>query len=205
MAGSAFRLGCIPSRSGAILSGDRCGMFRPCSWVGAGGEQRRAWWFALLVHSPVHLRLWRRQAAVWPVGGATVWESQGGSAARSAAWLRRSSGSSMAFALDKVREIAERVAHSSGLVLWELELKGSGANRTLRIFIDRPEGVSHEDCSAYSREAATIFDVEDAVPGWAYVLEVSSPGLDRKLFKPEHFARFTGSLIKFSTRELVNG
>lgn len=111
----------------------------------------------------------------------------------------------MAFALDKVREIAERVAHSSGLVLWELELKGSGANRTLRIFIDKPEGVSHEDCSAYSREAATIFDVEEAVPGGAYVLEVSSPGLDRKLFKPEHFARFTGSLIKFSTRELVNG
>ncbi len=111
----------------------------------------------------------------------------------------------MAFALDKVREIAERVAHSSGLVLWDIELKGSGANRTLRIFIDRPEGVSHEDCAAYSREASTIFDVEDAVPGGTYVLEVSSPGLDRKLFKPEHFARFSGSLIKFSTRELVNG
>jgi ribosome maturation factor RimP len=118
----------------------------------------------------------------------------------------------MAFALDKVREIAERVAHSSGLVLWDLELKGSGASRTLRIFIDkidkpidRPEGVTHEDCSAFSREAATIFDVEDAVPGGAYLLEISSPGLDRKLFKPEHFARFVGSLIKFSTRELVNG
>jgi ribosome maturation factor RimP len=111
----------------------------------------------------------------------------------------------MAFALDKVREIAERVAHSSGLVLWDIELKGSGANRTLRVFIDKPEGISHEDCSAYSREAATIFDVEDAVPGGAYVLEVSSPGLDRKLFKPEHFVRFTGSLIKFGTRELVNG
>src|ERR1039457_7097081 len=115
----------------------------------------------------------------------------------------------MAFALDKVREIAERVAHSSGLVLWDIELKGSGASRTLRIFIDKPidkpEGVTHEDCSAYSREAATIFEVEDAVPGGAYVLEISSPGLDRKLFKPEHFARFTGSLIKFSTRELVNG
>lgn len=111
----------------------------------------------------------------------------------------------MAFALDKVREIAERVALSSGLVLWDIELKGSGANRTLRVFIDKPEGVSHEDCAAYSREAATIFDVEDAVPGGAYVLEVSSPGLDRKLFKPEHFARFTGSLIKFSTRDLING
>jgi ribosome maturation factor RimP len=111
----------------------------------------------------------------------------------------------MAFALDKVREIADRVAHSSGLVVWDIELKGSGANRTLRIFIDRPEGVSHEDCAAYSREAATIFDVEDAVPGGAYLLEISSPGLDRKLFKPEHFTRFAGSLIKFSTRELVNG
>lgn len=115
----------------------------------------------------------------------------------------------MAFALDKVREIADRVAHSSGLEVWDIELKGSGANRTLRIFIDKPidkpEGVSHEDCAAYSREAATIFDVEDAVPGGAYLLEVSSPGLDRRLFKPEHFGRFTGSLIKFSTRELVNG
>jgi ribosome maturation factor RimP len=111
----------------------------------------------------------------------------------------------MAFALDKVREIAGRVAQSSGLILWDLELKGSGASRTLRIYIDKPEGVSHEDCSAFSREVATIFDVEDAVPGAAYVLEISSPGLDRKLFKPEHFAQFTGSLVKFSTRDLVNG
>ena len=53
--------------------------------------------------------------------------------------------------------------------------------------------------------SSTIFDVEDAVPGGAYVLEISSPGLDRKLFKPEHFAQFAGSLVKFSTRDLVNG
>jgi ribosome maturation factor RimP len=111
----------------------------------------------------------------------------------------------MAFALDKVREIAERVAQSSGLILWDIELKGSGASRTLRVYIDKSEGVTHEDCSAYSREVATIFDVEDAVPGAAYVLEVSSPGLDRKLFKPEHFEKFTGSLVKFSTRDMVNG
>jgi ribosome maturation factor RimP len=111
----------------------------------------------------------------------------------------------MAFALDKVREIAERVAESSGLILWDIELKGSGATRTLRIYIDKSEGVTHEDCAAYSREVATIFDVEDAVPGAAYLLEVSSPGLDRKLFKPEHFEKFAGSLVKFSTRDLVNG
>ncbi len=111
----------------------------------------------------------------------------------------------MAFALDKAREIADRVAQSSGLILWDIELKGSGANRTLRVYIDKPEGVTHEDCAAYSREVATIFDVEDAVPGGAYLLEISSPGLDRKLFKPEHFAQFAGSLVKFSTRDLVNG
>lgn len=111
----------------------------------------------------------------------------------------------MAFALDKARGIAERVAQSSGLILWDIELKGSGASRTLRIYIDKPEGVSHEDCSTYSREVSTIFDVEDAVPGAAYLLEVSSPGLDRKLFKSEHFAQFVGSLVKFSTRDLVNG
>jgi len=111
----------------------------------------------------------------------------------------------MAFALDKVREIAERVAQSSGLILWDIELKGSGATRTLRVFIDRPEGVSHEECAVYSREVATIFDVEDAVPGAAYVLEISSPGLDRRLFKPEHFAQFAGSLIKFSSRDMING
>jgi ribosome maturation factor RimP len=111
----------------------------------------------------------------------------------------------MAFALDKIREVAERVAQSAGLMVWDLEMKGSGATRTLRIYIDKPEGVSHEDCAAYSREVATILDVEDAVPGGAYLLEISSPGLDRKLFKPEHFSQFAGSLVKFSTRDLVNG
>ena len=111
----------------------------------------------------------------------------------------------MAFALDKVREIAGRVAESGGLAVWDIEMKGSGANRILRIFIDKPEGVTHEDCADFSRELSTIFDVEDAVPGGTYVLEISSPGLDRRLFQPEHFARFIGSLIKFSTRELVNG
>jgi ribosome maturation factor RimP len=111
----------------------------------------------------------------------------------------------MAFALDKVREIAERVAQSSGLVVWDIEMKGSGAARALRIYIDKAGGVTHEDCSAFSREVATIFDVEDAVPGSSYVLEISSPGLDRKLLKPEHFEQYAGSLVKFSTRAPVNG
>ena len=83
--------------------------------------------------------------------------------------------------LDKVREIVERVAQSSGLEVVDVELHGGGKARMLRIYIDKPCGVTHEDCSSFSREVSTIFDIEDAVPGGSYMLEVSSPGLDRKL------------------------
>jgi len=111
----------------------------------------------------------------------------------------------MAAGLDKVREVAERVAQSSGLELVDLELLGGGKARMLRVYIDKPGGVTHEDCANFSREVSTIFDVEDAVPGGSYVLEVSSPGLDRKLSTPEEFQRFTGSLLKLTTRDPVNG
>ena len=111
----------------------------------------------------------------------------------------------MAAGLDKIREIAERVARSSGLELVDLELHGGGKARMLRIYIDKPGGVTHEDCASFSREAGTIFDVEDAVPGGPYMLEVSSPGLDRKLSKPEDFQRFAGSLVKVMTRDPVHG
>jgi ribosome maturation factor RimP len=111
----------------------------------------------------------------------------------------------MAAGLGKVREIAERVAQSSGLEVVDIELLGGGKARMLRIFIDKPDGVTHEDCSSFSREAGTIFDVEEAVPGASYLLEVSSPGLDRKLSKPADYQRFTGSLVKLMTRDPVNG
>ena len=111
----------------------------------------------------------------------------------------------MAAGLDKIEEIAERVAKSSGLEVVEIELRGGGKARMLRIFIDKPDGVTHEDCANFSREVGTIFDVEDAVPGTTYTLEVSSPGLDRKLSKPGDFERFTGSLVKLMTRDPING
>jgi ribosome maturation factor RimP len=111
----------------------------------------------------------------------------------------------VAAGLDKIREIVERVAQSSGLELVDLELQGGGKSRTLRVFIDKPGGVTHEDCATFSREVSTIFDVDDAVPGSSYVLEVSSPGMDRKLFKAEDYQRFLGSLVKLATREPVNG
>jgi ribosome maturation factor RimP len=111
----------------------------------------------------------------------------------------------MAAGLEKVREIAERVAQSSGLEVVDIELLGGGKARMLRIFIDKPNGVTHEDCSSFSREVSTIFDVEEAVPGVSYLLEVSSPGLDRKLSKPADYQRFSGSLVKLMTRDPVNG
>ena len=111
----------------------------------------------------------------------------------------------MAAGLDKIQEIAERVAKSSGLEVVEVELRGGGKARMLRIFIDKPEGVTHEDCANFSREVGTIFDVEDAVPGSTYTLEVSSPGLDRKLSLPADFERFVGSRVKLMTRNPVHG
>jgi ribosome maturation factor RimP len=119
----------------------------------------------------------------------------------------------MAFDLEKVRHIAERVAGSSGLEVVEVEVCGGGKHRTLRVFIDRPgaaptegrpDGVTHEDCASFSREFGTIVEVEDAFPGGSYVLEVSSPGLDRKLTTSADFERFRGQRIKLMTREPVN-
>lgn len=111
----------------------------------------------------------------------------------------------MGFDVDQVRAIAERVAVSSGLEIVEVELRGGGKARMLRIVIDKPAGVTHEDCANLSREVGTILDIEDVVPGSSYTLEVSSPGLDRKLVRPVDYERFTGSRIKLTTRNPVNG
>jgi ribosome maturation factor RimP len=115
----------------------------------------------------------------------------------------------MALDVERVREIAERVAASSGLEIVEIEFLGGGKARMLRVFLDKPAagtdplaGVTHEDCANFSREFGTILDVEDVMPG-SYTLEVSSPGLDRKLIKAADFIRFTGSRLKLSTRQPV--
>jgi ribosome maturation factor RimP len=117
----------------------------------------------------------------------------------------------MALELDRVREIAERVAASGGLEVVDLEFRGSGKARMLRVFLDKPgaasgdplAGVTHGDCANFSREFGTILDVEDVVPD-SYTLEVSSPGLDRKLTKAAEFERFVGSRVKLTTRNPVN-
>jgi ribosome maturation factor RimP len=111
----------------------------------------------------------------------------------------------MAGDLEKIREIVGRVAGTFGVELVEVELKGGGKARTLKITIDKPEGVTHEDCANVSRDLSAILDVEDAVAGGSYLLEVSSPGLDRKLLTAEDYRRFAGSRVKLMTREPVNG
>jgi ribosome maturation factor RimP len=127
-----------------------------------------------------------------------------------------------------IREAAERVARSLGLEIVDVEWK-VGKQRFLRVYIDKPqranhvaaadesltsagagapgttEGVGHRDCEAVSHQLSVILDVEDLVPGPSYVLEVSSPGLDRKLAKPAEFERFAGRRARISTFAPVEG
>src|SRR6202030_411935 len=116
----------------------------------------------------------------------------------------------MALDVERVREIADRVAASSGLEVLDIEFLGGGKARMLRVFLDKQAagsdplaGVTHEDCANFSREFGTILDVEDVMPG-SYTLEVSSPGLDRRLVKAADFSRFTGSRLKLTTRQPVD-
>jgi ribosome maturation factor RimP len=121
---------------------------------------------------------------------------------------RREDGGGMAdrtAVVEKVREIAERVGASEGVEIVDVQLLGGGNSRVLRIFIDKPEGVTHADCEFMSLNAGTILDVEDVIPGGHYTLEVSSPGVERKLTRPRDFERFSGHKIKVVLREPVEG
>ncbi len=104
--------------------------------------------------------------------------------------------------VEKIRTIAERVVNSEGLALVDVELKGGRMNPLLRVYIDRPQGVSHADCQLVSEQLSAILDVEDPFPG-SYLLEVSSPGLDRKLLKPSDYTYFVGRRARLVLREPV--
>lgn len=104
--------------------------------------------------------------------------------------------------LDSIRQIAERVATSEGLALVDVELKGGRVNPLLRIYIDKPGGVTHADCQLVSEQVGTILDVEDPFPS-RYTLEVSSPGLDRKLTKPSDYEHFVGRRARVVLREPI--
>lgn len=105
--------------------------------------------------------------------------------------------------ITKVTEITNRVGLDKGIETVEVDLVGSGRARVLRIYIDKPEGVTHSDCEYISHQVGTILDVEDVIPGASYHLEVSSPGVERKLTKPADFQRFIGQKAKVVLREPV--
>jgi ribosome maturation factor RimP len=104
--------------------------------------------------------------------------------------------------LEQLRAIAERVAASRGVEIWDIQSRRETSGHVIRVFIDRPgpaatpeESVSIEDCEQVNRELSTILDVEDPLP-FAYTLEVSSPGLDRPLRGAADYERFAGRLAK---------
>ena len=93
-----------------------------------------------------------------------------------------------------------RIAESEGCELLEIEFKGG----VLRFFIDHPDGVTLEQCESFSKQASAVLDVEDFGPA-SYVLEVSSPGLDRKLYGTGDYRRFTGRLVRVTFRVPESG
>jgi len=105
--------------------------------------------------------------------------------------------------VDRVTQVAQRVAESEGLEVIEVQLLGGGKKRMLRITIDKPAGVTHADCETISQQVGTILDVEDVIPGSSYTLEVSSPGVERKLRGAADFERFVGRKAKVVLREPV--
>ncbi len=104
----------------------------------------------------------------------------------------------------RIREIADSVAKENQLELVHTEVIGAIKNRTVKIFIDKPEGVTHEDCAVVSNKIGEIIDEEDFIPT-AYTLEVSSPGLERGLYRLKDFEKFAGHLARFKTYQAING
>ncbi len=98
----------------------------------------------------------------------------------------------------------EPAVEQLGYELADLELKLDGRDGIVRVFIDKPDGVDLSDCEIVSRQLSAVLDVEDPLPGH-YRLEVSSPGLDRTLTKPEHFQRFLGEAIRVKLRFPIAG
>ncbi len=104
----------------------------------------------------------------------------------------------------ELANLIEPTIEQLGYELSDLELKLGGRDGIVRVFIDKPDGVDLSDCEMVSRQLSALLDVEDSLPG-RYTLEVSSPGLDRKLTKPAHFQRFTGAAVRVKLRFPVSG
>ena len=103
---------------------------------------------------------------------------------------------------ERVQKLAEQTAIDHGLELVHAEVAGPEGHPIVRVFIDKPGGVTHDDCSDVSHHLGTVLDVEDFIHS-AYTLEVSSPGIERGLYKPSDYERFAGNLAKIKTRSPI--
>ncbi len=110
----------------------------------------------------------------------------------------------MTFRTSTLQDLLEPGVTALGYDLVGVELTGDGSQTILRVYIELPGGISVEDCAKVSHQVSAILDVEDPIPG-EYTLEVSSPGLDRPLFKRKDFERFAGEDVKIHTAEAVLG
>ena len=108
------------------------------------------------------------------------------------------------FDREAIGKVIERVAVREGLELVHWEAVGPRNNFVLRIYIDKPGAVSHGDCQAVSNQVGTLLDIEDLIPN-RYVLEVSSPGIERDLYKRADYERFSGSRVKVKTSQPIDG
>lgn len=108
--------------------------------------------------------------------------------------------------VNKLTDLGEQAALGTPIEIVEIQLRGAGKSRLLRVYIDKPGGVTHGDCEIISERLGKLLDQEDAVPGEeSYTLEVSSPGVDRKLTRPRDFERVIGQKIRVAVRDAIEG
>ncbi len=109
--------------------------------------------------------------------------------------------------LGRVWQLAAPLAANDGLEIVDIELKPEGgrSGRVLRVYLDKEGGPTLDELSRVSRGLSDLLDEHDDVVDGAYALEVSSPGINRPLKRPEHFSRFVGKKIRVRTREMING
>ncbi len=105
---------------------------------------------------------------------------------------------------ERIREIASQTADENGLELVHIQIAGTPKKSVITVFIDKSGGVTHDDCVKVSRKIDEVLEAGDFIPS-AYMLEVSSPGLERELYSQKDFEKFTGSLAKVKTVTAING
>jgi len=102
--------------------------------------------------------------------------------------------------ISNIKELLEPLLYEKNLELFDIEFKGLGSKGILRVFIDKEQGVTVNDCAQISRELGRLLEVHDVIPG-SYTLEISSPGLTRALKKPSDYLRYRGKTVKIKTLE----